>query len=138
MAIDPILIYIKASSVGKVLIDLPNDWPGWRELDIQNDKMKRMIGNILKKYENHEKMEKDSFRKSYREDLVKLGQQDKKVQGLFNKLMEEHAVRNGQRTRRDFRKNIQKYAATFDKLLYDAKQGYVKQLSGLVSEPVKD
>jgi hypothetical protein len=134
MATDPTLIFIKASAVAQVLMALPKDWPGWRELDIQNAKLMRMIFKLLKEYENHRKMDERSFRKSYGEEVVKLCQQEKKVQTLLNKLMEEHAVRNNQETRKGFRKNIQKYGATFEKMIYEAKGTYMKELSGMVTE----
>jgi len=134
MASDPTLIYVKASAVASMLTFLPKDWPGWRELDIQNAKLMRMIGNLIKKYEGHREMGEKSFRKGYGEDVRKLYQQEKKVQALLNKLMEEHAVRSNQSTRKTFRKNVQRYSDTFDKMVYKMKEGYLKQLSGMVNE----
>jgi hypothetical protein len=138
MASDPILIYVKASAVANVLTTLPKDWPGWRELDIQNAKLMRMIGDFIKR--NELKVGTSpltSFRKSYGEGVRKLCEQEKKVQSLLNKLMEEHAVRNNQSTRKGFRKNLQRFSATFDKMIYEAKKGYLKQLSGMVNEEGK-
>jgi hypothetical protein len=39
--------------------------------------------------------------------------------------------------RKAFRKNLQKLNDSFDKMMYDTRRNYFKQLSGMVNEPGK-
>ncbi len=143
MAGDPTLVYIKATAIQQMLAMIPKDSPGWRDLDIQNDKLLKMV---LKLPEDH-KGRFDNFdqgysekamkaakasRRKYGDDVRRLYAQGKKVQGLLIKLLEEYDVRTHKKPRKAFRKNMQKLNDHFDKMVYESKQRYMKQLGGLM------
>lgn len=145
MATDPTLIYIKASAIPHLLAQLPSDLPGWRDLDIQNDKLMKMILKFAEKHKNSfDNIDKGvpaefikaakAARRKYGEDMRKLCEQEKKMQTCLNKVMEEHDVRKNKKTRKAFRKDMQKLNDHLEKMVYEAKQKYLKRLSGMVNE----
>ncbi len=143
MASDPTLVYIKATAIQQMLAMIPKDSPGWRNLDIQNDKLLKMVlklpedhkgrfNNFDQGYSEKAMKAAKASRRKYGDDVRRLYVQGKKVQGLLNKLMEEYDLRTHKNPRKAFRKNMQKMNDHFDKLVYESKQRYMKQLGDLV------
>lgn len=114
-----------------------SDCPSRRELEIQIAKLERMFDVFSKKFRAEREAIKTSadmkkFRRKVGPEIAKLGQQAKKMQGLFYKTIEESFFLrepHTELTRKQFRRALTTVNRNFEKTIYASVQQLQKQLS---------